>query len=318
MSRHVKAVLLLILMSLIVSCAAAPARKMQPAYSMASYTNYIIATEAEVANDWEKALKYIRLALQEDPDSPFLKIELSTILMQMKRVDEAIASARGILVDKPDYEPALSLLARIYTSKKDYGNAAEMYRKLIEIDPSEVKSYLHLAYIYSLSGDRSLSLDALKDAVALAPYNGMARYYLGRMLVEGKEFEKAIEHLAKAVEVNQNFTDAYYLLGIAYEAVKDNDNAINSYEKYLTMNASSIEVRKRLARLYFQKGLVEKVIHQLSEISRAEPGNLKIAEMLVNMYVENKQFARAESELRKIIDDDPENKNDMYARARIL
>ena len=55
-----------------------------------SYYHYILAVEAEASQDWEEALKHLKLALKADPESVHLKTEIGRIYYKSERMEEAI------------------------------------------------------------------------------------------------------------------------------------------------------------------------------------------------------------------------------------
>ena len=156
---------------LLVSCAVsrheaqyAYSPEIQSDYSEVSYYNFILAIEAELSHDWDEALKYLKLALEEDPDSAYLKTEISRVYLRMQRTEDAIRTALEVIDKSPDYEPALSLLARLYTGRKDYPKAIGMYKRLIRLDPSNIQPYVHLAYMYMLDEKIERAIEILNDA----------------------------------------------------------------------------------------------------------------------------------------------------------
>jgi tetratricopeptide (TPR) repeat protein len=55
-----------------------------------SYYHYILASEAQFDRDWEEALKHLERALEENPDSLYLKTELSQTYLNSGDTEAAI------------------------------------------------------------------------------------------------------------------------------------------------------------------------------------------------------------------------------------
>jgi len=62
----------------------------------------------------------------------------------------------------------------------------------------------------------------------------------------------------KTVEINTNFTNAYYDLGLAYSHLKNYSKAIPNYTK-------AIEIDTGYAKAYYNRGLVYKIIQEYSK-----------------------------------------------------
>jgi len=77
-----------VLLSLIVLISCAPAlRGGEREVSEDAYLYYILAAEAEMDANWEEALRNLRLALREDPESAYLKTEISKVYSSMGEME---------------------------------------------------------------------------------------------------------------------------------------------------------------------------------------------------------------------------------------
>ena len=117
---------------LLTSCAGSMSESVRSDHSIDSYTYYILAVEAEQEYSWGEALKQMNLALKDDPESSYLKTEISQLYLRMNRLDDAVKIAEEVIQQDPGYEPALSLLARLYSSQKDFQKAINMYSEVIK------------------------------------------------------------------------------------------------------------------------------------------------------------------------------------------
>ena len=59
----------------------------------------------------------------------------------------------------------------------------------------------------------------------------MLRYSLGNEYLKESNFEEAIIHLNKAIELNENYSAAWKLYAKALAENNQNEKAINAYEK---------------------------------------------------------------------------------------
>ena len=130
MGNTLKNGILLIVIFLLSSCTGVTQKATSTDYSKESYLHYILAVEAQQEYNWEDALKHLKNALKEDPGSAYLKTEMSQIYLRMDRREDAVKTAEEVIDKKPDYEPALSLLARLYADQKNYQKAIDMYLKI--------------------------------------------------------------------------------------------------------------------------------------------------------------------------------------------
>ncbi len=127
-----KNLILLVMILVLASCATAK-KELKPEYSETSDYHYILAVEAEMSNDWDEALKQLKLALRSNPESTYLMTEISQIYLRLDRLDDAIKTVEEVLIKSPEYKPALSLLSKLYTSNKEYSKTIKIYKRLIYV-----------------------------------------------------------------------------------------------------------------------------------------------------------------------------------------
>lgn len=103
--------------------------------------------------------------------------------------------------------------------------------------------------------------------VASKGNDGMALVYIAR-----KDYNKALEHAQKAVDLNPDNADAHYALGLAYAYRKDFKNAAPSLEKALALNPDN-------AYAHYQFGVVQ---YQLKRYDQTIIHFEKFLEMMPN------------------------------------
>ena len=82
--------------------------------------------------------------------------------------------------------------------------------------------YNYKAYWLSHLGKNQEALNILRGLIEEEPEKGIYRDTLGEILITLKEYEKAIEELQKAIEINSNewfILQTYIKLWIFYKAV---------------------------------------------------------------------------------------------------
>ena len=87
------------------------------------------------------------------------------------------------------------------------------------------------------------------------------------------EYEKSIKHYTKAIELKQDFPEAYNNRGNAYYHIGDYNRAIEDYDK-------AIEIQPDLAELYYNRG--EALLH-LNEMEKAKADLITAKEMGVDI-----------------------------------
>jgi tetratricopeptide (TPR) repeat protein len=104
-------------------------------------------------------------------------------------------------VDKKDPQ-ALSMLADRYFDSRNYAQAAEVYKKVLELNPRDIDSYNDLGLAYHYTNRSSLALDILKKGTAIDPSYQRIWLSYGFVLLTAGRTAEAKTALNKAVELN--------------------------------------------------------------------------------------------------------------------
>ena len=134
----------------------------------------------------------------------------------------------------------------------------------------------------------SLSEELSNNPDAIEAYN-KGRYYLVGFLEKREDLEKAKIHLEKALELDPQFAEAYYMLGVAYQRLGNYDEA----ETALSEGEEIAEDKKNLRGLsHIYRGFKILYIHwgKYSKAKRYIEKALKI-----EMHLQNSTF---EAQLR--------------------
>ena len=106
-------------------------------------------------------------------------------------------------------------LASLFLKRNLYSEAIRLYKKSIELDPNHTPSYIGLGISYLKSRQFDQSLEVLNKALGsqegypdLLNYTGVAYLFLD-------QYERAISLLKEAVEINPNYNEAQFNLGVA-------------------------------------------------------------------------------------------------------
>jgi len=109
-------------------------------------------------------------------------------------------------VDKLDVDikdpQALSTMADRYFEMRNYGQAVELYKKVIELNPQDIDSYNDLGLVYHYTNRSALAIDTLKKGTKVDPSFQRIWLSLGFVLMSTGQTVEAKTALSKVVELN--------------------------------------------------------------------------------------------------------------------
>jgi tetratricopeptide (TPR) repeat protein len=170
----------------------------------------------------QEALPHLEKALQLKPDSSEARFQLTGVLRALHQDERARAVQEEFQKQKQqDVSNKVveleGIKANSLLESGDAGQAAETYRKMLQMEPGDAHTWYNLALSLEKLGDRKGERDALEKAVALdskmAPaYNQLAVLDLGE---DG--FADAERHLQAALTIDPQFAEAQGNLGVIYD-----------------------------------------------------------------------------------------------------
>jgi tetratricopeptide (TPR) repeat protein len=173
-------------------------------------------------------------------------------------------------------------LGNAYYELGDFNNAADCYRKVIELDPSNPYAYNNLGAVLLQSGRFQEAVEPLQKSLQTDPVGqaysnvGIAYFYL-------KQYDKAISNYEKAVQLVPNsdmfvgnLAEAYALAGQTDRAQTTFEQAIALAYKELQVNPRSAGIKGRLALWYGKKGDVKQALRFIGEARAIDPNDLDL------------------------------------------
>ena len=202
----------------------------------------------EQVEEFDKALELIdeRFSTNGD-DWRAIRKEKAKILMAMQKTDEARMLLEEIVGEDHDDEMCFCLM-QIYNAYREYDKALECCEKIIEgkaDDQYYFSAVYHEAVACDKLGRTKEAEEKFKDAAELfraasGRHRGMLALYLYRALCYKRlgEFERAMEMTDYLIAVSDGkFGEAYYVKGLIYKDLNDDQKAKEYQEKGLEISS---------------------------------------------------------------------------------
>jgi tetratricopeptide (TPR) repeat protein len=185
------------------------------------------------AGDEIKAEYYFSLALKNDTlfrninifmaDNAY--INLSGIMMNLKKFDEAIVVLRKALTELPANSDLYNNLGFAYYSKTQYDSALYQFSKAIELRPNSASYYTNKGLTEYSMKDFKGALSDYSKVLTLDPSSAGYWYNSGITKIELNDFDGAISDLSNAIKRNPKWGDAYYHRGVGYSKLNKQTEA---------------------------------------------------------------------------------------------
>jgi tetratricopeptide (TPR) repeat protein len=186
-----------------------------------------------------------------------------------------------------DRSPNLHLqLGAMYFSREDYRQAAETFRKLTKMWPSNNIGYYWLGRSkFLVEGGLEEADTAMSRAVELEPKDGAAHYWLGRIALARDQLDRSLAELVKSLELGSSRDDVHMhlvhtLLSLAVKAEEYSDEYLSLLERSLKRTKEGIEaaeVHKKASVATALGELKKEILNYLAYTYAQRKENLSLA-----------------------------------------
>ncbi|MHA1170367.1 MAG: tetratricopeptide repeat protein [Candidatus Hodarchaeales archaeon] len=131
-------------------------------------------------------------------------------------------------------------LGKAYRKTKDFDNAKKMFMQYIELIDDDAEILMEMGVLYNAMKNYSLAIEYYGEAIEANRENNtgdIAQIYIFRGVSHYnlQDYTAAIEDYIEAINANPKKLQAYHNLGIAYEKIRANEKAKDSYRKALEL-----------------------------------------------------------------------------------
>jgi tetratricopeptide (TPR) repeat protein len=241
-----------------------------------------LATEMLAAGDHAGALEYLREAVRDFPDARF---GFGTELIVDGKTDEGIAELGQFIAVQPsnlNRLPARTLLGQAVWSQGRLGEAAEQFRSILKIAPTNDSVRMDLADVLSTqkrydeatveyrallasqpnnstietrlaanlmgSGRRSEAIDQLQKALQLDPGSALVHRALAEAYLGQSDPVHGEPHARDAVRLDPGNAAGHNLLGVALALGGNAGEAIAQFQEAVRLNPADPQMRANLER----------------------------------------------------------------------
>ncbi len=219
----------------------------------------------------EAAIRSFEALRKDDPQNGGLLYLLGVAYLKQKEIGKARQVLEEVIA-KADPPKASFVLGKAYYETARFEEAAELYRKTLELDPNYPGAHLELGKVY-VSQRNPEAVKELAAALRQDPNNSEAHYFLGGLLMQANRIEEAIPHLERARQLNPGFWGTYFYLGKAKFQMNQARQAVPLLEKAAELNPGETSIYYQLGRALSECGREEeanRVLRRVAEIKARE------------------------------------------------
>ena len=202
-----------------------------------------MAAELEIENwDLDVAEQRLRAVVGRAPGFLRARMLLGKCLRSQSRIKDALSVFEDVLTEKPDNSIALRSAAEAFSEANRHDKSAEMYARLLDLDPMQVEIWIMCAHELRIVGRKEESIAAFRRALAIEPLMGAAWWGLAHYFpaaITAADIDAMKEALATSAQITGDPGPLHVALGILAERRGDYAEAFNQISKGKSLRASA-------------------------------------------------------------------------------
>ncbi len=303
--------------------------------------DYLASDPEELRKRWEHDTRYERFPIYLEKAAEMLGTEYSLykvlkarelyfrgLNLRLAGEQTGDTSRFAIAIDRqndalqwdPNAAYAFNELGLLERRLENYPNAIRYFEKAIEHSPQWALPWTNLSAVYIDDEEYDLAVTCGERAAQLNPTNPLVQFNLGiaySSLKPGR-IKDAIKHYQKTLELDPGMSDAYFNLGLLYfNEEKNSAEAVRVWKKYSELVPKDAAIFQNLAVAYLDLGDPDACLAALHKALEVDPQYHEAQFNIAEFYLEQKSYAKVESELAKYQKRQPDDPRTYYLIARM-
>ncbi len=195
--------------------------------------------------------------------------------------DEAIRLLSEAIRLDPGMKEAYSDRADIYWEEAKYDLAIADYRTLMGLDPAEAAPlHYNLGLLYLQRGeeeerpaDYDLAIEEFDRAIQIDQDYADAYFERGNAYLYKEDYDQALDNYNRVLQLDTEYADAYYNRGWVFGLQKEWESAIAEYGKYLALEPNDMEAYIERGHAFSRDGQRHYAVRDYSQAIRLDGDN---------------------------------------------
>ena len=262
---------------------------------------------------YDSAEKVYNDAVSKTTKSEYFYNKMGDLALRYKNVDKTLECYRKVLEANPLNRSVLVKLATILQTyyPENTEEAIDCYEKLLEFDVDTAQIYYELGHLYMSKEDKLNSVSAFKLAVDRDPENPFFNNSLGYAYAKAELYDDAIEHYQKAISLNPDpewTSIVCQALGSIYAENKGNvEAAVSTYQAGIILDPKNYDLYIALGDIYMADYDLDQAIRSYCDAITLNPDDARAYSKVGIALWEKDYLEEALVAYHKAVELSPEN-----------
>jgi tetratricopeptide (TPR) repeat protein len=186
-----------------------------------------------------------------------------------------------------------------------YKNPETLWTYTLAWNPTCLVASDMLSVLSAQNGHIDEAIAQLQRVVEMDPNYAEAHYNLGIDFSRKGQIDDAVAQFQQALDLNPNYAEAHYNLGVIHDEKGRVDDAIAEFQAALESKPSYAEANNNLGIALGEKGHFEAAIAQFEKALEANPKYAEAHNNLGNIFFQDRRLNEAINQYQKALEVDP-------------
>ena len=220
-----------------------------PKDKLSEFNAILKAEDAFHQRDDDRAEALLRQVQAQDPNIYVIPFLLGESALRHQNWQRAADQLQGCLELNPNFDNAMTGLARALSKLGRVEEAKGWLRKAVLSNPENYRAWYQIGLL-AIGSDAAAAQSAYEKALAIQPNFAPGQRDLGMLYFRQQNYAKAAAHLERAADLGIADAPLYNFLGIAFSQTGRLRPAVVSYQKALRIDPNLAEAHLNLGFAY--------------------------------------------------------------------
>jgi tetratricopeptide (TPR) repeat protein len=236
------------------------------------------------------------------------RLNRAMALAEQGHEQQALTLAEELVVDHPDFVPALKLQGALLEEEGRASEAEQVYRKALQLTPNDASLLFKLGTNRLAAGDNTEAASFFVRYLRLTPSDGVAFFYLAQAYHLSGQDDLALKASRRSAELLPGKAEILQEYGEMLCATRDRQTGLKQLLKAQQLNPALRKIDFDIALAHFDEMDYSNTVRYASKAVQAGPEDLDALRLLSEAHVELSQWPDAQGVFEKILalkKDDP-------------
>ncbi len=216
-------------------------------------TMFFLGMSYASLNDFQNAKKFLRSVVEQDSANVLYRFTYARFLMQSGAIAEGRKHYEIAFALDSTFTPVLFQLGLAYNEQRMHAEAADMFKRIVEINQKDFLSYYYLGNAMVSLGKQDSARSCMKISSELNPNFVPAISVLASLYYAIKDYAKALELYHNALSQRPGNADYVNKIGLCYRQLNDYANATAFFKKATEIDSLTATYAANLGHAYFHE-----------------------------------------------------------------